>query len=128
MLHTPCAQHTIGTHFLFMALSMATLDTQLQECYSLTSNLLENDPYATEAYPVHITASLELRKKNELFRRAHKYATHTWSKHTSVNLLMPNFRTVAAAFCETSYRLAQVQGLLNMYRASQGSLHVSDLI
>lgn len=44
----------------------------LQDCYTLTSSLLENDPYATEVYPVHITASLELRKKNELFRRAHK--------------------------------------------------------
>ncbi|KAL0042944.1 hypothetical protein WJX79_004643 [Trebouxia sp. C0005] len=43
-----------------------------QDCYTLTSSLLENDPYATEVYPVHITASLELRKKNELFRRAHK--------------------------------------------------------
>ena len=62
----------------------------LQECYSLTSSLLENDPYATEAYPVHITASLELRKKNELFRRAHKYATPTsaydWSCITVVRI------------------------------------------
>lgn len=52
----------------------------MQECYSLTSSLLEHDPYAIEVYPVHITASLELGKKNELFRRAHKYASSKNSK------------------------------------------------
>ncbi|KAK9905515.1 hypothetical protein WJX75_001308 [Coccomyxa subellipsoidea] len=43
-----------------------------QECHALTSQLLDQDPYALEAMPVHLAAALELRKKNELFLRAHK--------------------------------------------------------
>ncbi|CAL8472035.1 g11577 [Coccomyxa elongata] len=43
-----------------------------QECHALTSQLLDQDPYAIEALPVHLAAALELRKKNELFLRAHK--------------------------------------------------------
>lgn len=44
----------------------------MQECHALTSQLLDQDPYAIEALPVHLAAALELRKKNELFLRAHK--------------------------------------------------------
>lgn len=44
----------------------------VQECHALTSQLLDQDPYALEAMPVHLAAALELRKKNELFLRAHK--------------------------------------------------------
>jgi anaphase-promoting complex subunit 6 len=44
----------------------------LQECYALTSELLEKDPYALEAMPVHLAAALELGKKNELFLKAHR--------------------------------------------------------
>ncbi|KAK9828405.1 hypothetical protein WJX81_004996 [Elliptochloris bilobata] len=45
-----------------------------QEAFALTSALLERNPYALEAMPVHLTASLELRKKNELFLRGHRLA------------------------------------------------------
>ena len=45
-----------------------------QECYSLTQRLLECDPYALEAMPIHLTAALELRKKNDLFLQAHRRA------------------------------------------------------
>ena len=76
------------------------IDIWLQECYSLTSNLLENDPYATEAYPVHITASLELRKKNELFKRAHKYAALALNKALAFYITkFSRFRTFAAVSC-----------------------------
>lgn len=44
----------------------------LQECFHLTSSLLEADPYATEAMPLHLTAAVELKKKNELFLCAHR--------------------------------------------------------
>ncbi|EIE23608.1 TPR-like protein [Coccomyxa subellipsoidea C-169] len=40
--------------------------------HALTSQLLDQDPYALEAMPVHLAAALELRKKNELFLRGHK--------------------------------------------------------
>ncbi|KAK9823965.1 hypothetical protein WJX72_006697 [[Myrmecia] bisecta] len=43
-----------------------------RECYQLTSSVLESDPYAMEAFPVHLAAALELRKKNELFLRSHR--------------------------------------------------------
>lgn len=47
---------------------------QFQECFALTSGMLVRDPYATEHLPLHLAAALELRQKNELFLRAHKYA------------------------------------------------------
>ncbi len=43
-----------------------------QECYDLTSAALERDPYAFECLPSHLASALELRKKNDLFVRAHK--------------------------------------------------------
>ena len=43
-----------------------------QEVFGLTFALLERNPYALEAMPVHLTAALELRKKNELFLRGHR--------------------------------------------------------
>lgn len=43
-----------------------------QECYDLTSAALERDPYALECLPAHLASALELRKKNDLFMRAHK--------------------------------------------------------
>ena len=46
----------------------------MQEVFGLTHALLERNPYALEAMPVHLTAALELRKKNELFLRGHRYA------------------------------------------------------
>ena len=45
-----------------------------QEVFGLTYALLERNPYALEAMPVHLTAALELRKKNELFLRGHRHA------------------------------------------------------
>ncbi len=48
----------------------------VQECFALTSDLLERDPYALEAMPVHLAAALELGKKNELFLKAHKCVVH----------------------------------------------------
>ena len=44
----------------------------LQACYALTAELIARDPFALEAMPLHLVASLELGKKNELFLRAHK--------------------------------------------------------
>lgn len=44
----------------------------VQESHALTCQLLDQDPYALEAMPVHLAAALELRKKNELFLRGHK--------------------------------------------------------
>ena len=53
---------------------------QAQEVFALTHALLERNPYALEAMPVHLTAALELRKKNELFLRGHRYAAlGVWS-------------------------------------------------
>lgn len=45
-----------------------------QEVFALTHALLERNLYALEAMPVHLTAALELRKKNELFLRGHRCA------------------------------------------------------
>lgn len=44
----------------------------VQDCHALSTQLLDQDPYALEAMPVHLAACLELRMKNELFLRAHK--------------------------------------------------------
>lgn len=46
---------------------------RFQECYALTAGLLARDPCATEHLPLHLAAALELKQKNELFLRAHKY-------------------------------------------------------
>jgi anaphase-promoting complex subunit 6 len=42
------------------------------KCYALTSVALERDPYALEVLPAHLVASVELRKKNELFLLGHR--------------------------------------------------------
>lgn len=49
-----------------------------QEAFALTSGLLERNPYALEAMPMHLTSALELRKKNELFLRGHRHAIPTY--------------------------------------------------
>lgn len=60
----------------------------VQACYALTAELIARDPYALEAMPLHLAASLELGKKNELFLRSHKRVTSALSalmstgKHT----------------------------------------------
>eukprot|EP00959_Pyramimonas_sp_CCMP1952_P395992 8297020-Pyramimonas_sp.AAC.1 len=45
---------------------------EYQRAYDITRALLERDPYHTASLPVHLAAALELRRKNELFARAHK--------------------------------------------------------
>lgn len=45
----------------------------LQECYQLTSAVIQKDPYALEAVPLHLISALELRKKNDLFLHAHRW-------------------------------------------------------
>ncbi len=57
---------------------MSRLAGQAQEAFALTAGLLERNPYALEAMPVHLTAALELRKKNELFLRGHRRAPNCW--------------------------------------------------
>ncbi|GBG90196.1 hypothetical protein CBR_g50377, partial [Chara braunii] len=42
------------------------------QAYEVTNKLLERDPYHIQCMPVHLAAALELRRKNELFLRAHK--------------------------------------------------------
>lgn len=44
----------------------------MQECFQLTTFVIERDAYALEAMPLHFTAAVELKKKNELFLRAHR--------------------------------------------------------
>uniref|UniRef100_A0A383WBY8 Uncharacterized protein n=1 Tax=Tetradesmus obliquus TaxID=3088 RepID=A0A383WBY8_TETOB len=43
-----------------------------EDAYQLTSSILSQDPYATQALSTHLAAALQLGKKNELFLRAHK--------------------------------------------------------
>eukprot|EP00775_Hariotina_reticulata_P001960 gene1960-2287_t len=43
-----------------------------EEAYQLTSSILTQDPYATQALTTHLAAALQLGKKNELFLRGHK--------------------------------------------------------
>ena len=57
-----------------VALPMSAKTAVAQACYAMTEELLARDPYALEAMPAHLAASLELGKKNELFLRSHKYA------------------------------------------------------
>ena len=44
----------------------------VQDCFRLTSTILQKDPYALEAVPLYLTSALELRKKNDLFLQAHR--------------------------------------------------------
>ncbi len=46
----------------------------MQEAYKITMAILERDAYALEALPVHLSAALQLHKKNELFLCAHRRA------------------------------------------------------
>ncbi|KAJ3452493.1 cell division cycle protein 16 [Anaeramoeba flamelloides] len=45
---------------------------QLLDCYVLTSKLLEEDEFNTKILELHVPLLVELNKKNELFRLAHK--------------------------------------------------------
>jgi hypothetical protein len=45
---------------------------EYQRCYEVAQGLLETDPYHLTCLPVYLAATLELRRKNELFLRAHK--------------------------------------------------------
>ena len=68
----------------------------VQECYARTAELLAHDPFALEVMDIHLTAALELHKKNELFLRAHRCSI----QHTSL-LFTPDFaslRETAAIF------------------------------
>ena len=49
----------------------------LQECFQLTSSIIERDPNAIEAMPLHLAAAYELKKKNELFLCAHRFPLQT---------------------------------------------------
>jgi anaphase-promoting complex subunit 6 len=42
---------------------------RFEDAYQLTSVLLGQDPYATQALTTHLAAALQLGKKNELFLR-----------------------------------------------------------
>jgi len=59
----------------------------MQECFGVTSFILERDAFALEAVPLHLTAAVELKKKNELFRIAHKYALLTLPSPSHPHLL-----------------------------------------
>lgn len=43
-----------------------------QECYNISSLVLERDPYCVEVLPLRLASGLELGKKNQLFLRAHR--------------------------------------------------------
>lgn len=45
---------------------------EYQRCYDCARGLLERDPFHLACLPVYLAAALELRRKNELFLRAHK--------------------------------------------------------
>ena len=49
----------------------------VQECFHLTSSIIERDPNAIEAMPLHLAAAYELKKKNELFLCAHRSSLQT---------------------------------------------------
>jgi len=60
-----------------------------QEAFALTSALLAGNPYALEAMPAHLTAALELRKKNELFLRGHRRAARHTLLYLNPSALVP---------------------------------------
>lgn len=43
-----------------------------QQCFRITSNVLNKDPFHTQCLPIHISCLVELRKSNALFYLAHK--------------------------------------------------------
>ena len=46
--------------------------TAAQESYSITSGVLDADPFAGGAYPVHLAAAVELRRTSDLFLLGHR--------------------------------------------------------
>jgi hypothetical protein len=44
----------------------------VQESYSITSGVLDADPFAGGAYPVHLAAAVELRRTSDLFLLGHR--------------------------------------------------------
>ncbi|CAH8563353.1 unnamed protein product [Schistosoma rodhaini] len=45
---------------------------RFQECYDITSRLMQSDPYNLACLPIHISVLKELEKANELFKVSHK--------------------------------------------------------
>lgn len=43
-----------------------------QQCFSITSEILNGDPYHNQCLPIHISCLMELKKSNALFYLAHK--------------------------------------------------------
>lgn len=46
----------------------------LQDAFAITSGLLADDPYTSEALPVHLAAAVELRRTSDLFLLGHRRA------------------------------------------------------
>ena len=63
-----------------MRLGSTVFTWHMQECFQLTTFVIERDAYALEAMPLHFTAAVELKKKNELFLRAHRYKKWFWPR------------------------------------------------
>lgn len=56
----------------------------VQESYSITSGVLDADPFAGGAYPVHLAAAVELRRTSDLFLLGHRCGPCApWRVHTS---------------------------------------------
>jgi hypothetical protein len=45
---------------------------QYEQCFSLTSTILQKDPLSLQALAVHASSALQLGKKNDLFILGHK--------------------------------------------------------
>ncbi|CAH8548731.1 anaphase promoting complex subunit cdc16 [Schistosoma haematobium] len=45
---------------------------RFQECYDITSRLMQSDPFNLACLPIHISVLKELEKANELFKVSHK--------------------------------------------------------
>ncbi|CAH8496443.1 unnamed protein product [Schistosoma turkestanicum] len=45
---------------------------RFQECYDITSRLMQSDPYNLACLPIHISVLKELEKVNELFKVSHR--------------------------------------------------------
>lgn len=44
---------------------------RFRECYSLTSSVIENDPFSESILPIHVASAVRLEKRNDLFQLAH---------------------------------------------------------
>lgn len=51
---------------------MRLVSLTVQESYSITSGVLDADPFAGGAYPVHLAAAVELRRTSDLFLLGHR--------------------------------------------------------